>query len=113
VDGFLKFWKKTDQGIEFVKQYRSHLGTCFWHIDFCTCFGRHCEYSEREHTNHMLHSLITGLIAGISVSDDGLLLATIAMDKSLKVYDVINFGMRRICCFCFKRLDSWEFVFVQ
>ncbi|KAF9348109.1 hypothetical protein BGX26_000448, partial [Mortierella sp. AD094] len=25
VDGFLKFWKKTDQGIEFVKQYRSHL----------------------------------------------------------------------------------------
>ncbi|KAG0311165.1 Peptidyl-prolyl cis-trans isomerase cyp15 [Linnemannia gamsii] len=59
VDGFLKFWKKTDQGIEFVKQYRSHLG----------------------------------LIAGISVSDDGLLLATIAMDKSLKVYDVINFDM--------------------
>lgn len=26
VDGFLKFWKKTDQGVEFVKQYRSHLG---------------------------------------------------------------------------------------
>ncbi|KAF9134592.1 Peptidyl-prolyl cis-trans isomerase cyp15 [Mortierella sp. 14UC] len=59
VDGFLKFWKKTEQGIEFVKQYRSHLG----------------------------------LIAGISVSDDGLLLATIAMDKTLKVYDVINFDM--------------------
>lgn len=33
-----------------------------------------------------------GLVAGINVSDDGLLLATIAMDKSLKVYDVINFG---------------------
>jgi len=59
VDGYLKFWKKTESGIEFVKQYKSHLG----------------------------------LIAGISVSDDGLLLATIAMDKTMKVYDVINFGM--------------------
>ncbi|KAF9161292.1 Peptidyl-prolyl cis-trans isomerase cyp15 [Actinomortierella ambigua] len=59
VDGFLKFWKKTEEGIEFVKQYRSHLA----------------------------------LISGISVSDDGLLLATVAMDKSLKVYDVINFDM--------------------
>ena len=34
-----------------------------------------------------------GLIAGICVSDDGLLLATIAMDKTMKIYDVINFGM--------------------
>ncbi|KAG0238919.1 hypothetical protein BGW42_000080 [Actinomortierella wolfii] len=58
-DGFLKFWKKTEEGIEFVKQYRSHLA----------------------------------LISGISVSYDGLLLATVAMDKSLKVYDVINFDM--------------------
>ncbi|KAG0043987.1 Peptidyl-prolyl cis-trans isomerase cyp15 [Gryganskiella cystojenkinii] len=59
VDGYLKFWKKTETGIEFVKQYKSHLG----------------------------------LIAGICVSDDGLLLATIAMDKTMKVYDVINFDM--------------------
>ncbi|RUP44753.1 hypothetical protein BC936DRAFT_149046 [Jimgerdemannia flammicorona] len=27
VDGHLKFWKKTDRGIEFVKHYRAHLGT--------------------------------------------------------------------------------------
>ncbi|KAF9582283.1 hypothetical protein BGW38_000407 [Lunasporangiospora selenospora] len=59
VDGFLKFWKKTEQGIEFVKQYKAHLA----------------------------------LIAGLAVSDDGLLLATIAKDKSLKVFDVVNFDM--------------------
>ncbi|CAG8486722.1 1718_t:CDS:10 [Ambispora gerdemannii] len=59
VDGHLKFWKKTERGIEFVKHFRSHLGN----------------------------------ITGISVSSDGLLLATIAVDKALKVYDVINFDM--------------------
>ncbi|KAG9292622.1 hypothetical protein G9A89_006994 [Geosiphon pyriformis] len=59
VDGHLKFWKKTERGIEFVKHFRSHLGN----------------------------------ITGISVSLDGLLLATIAVDKALKVYDVINFDM--------------------
>ncbi|CAG8473316.1 2335_t:CDS:10 [Acaulospora colombiana] len=59
VDGHLKFWKKSDKGIEFVKHFRSHMG----------------------------------VIAGISVSADGLLLATIATDKALKVYDVINFGI--------------------
>lgn len=25
VDGHLKFWKKQDEGIEFVKNYRAHL----------------------------------------------------------------------------------------
>lgn len=25
-DGHLKFWKKQEQGIEFVKHYRSHIG---------------------------------------------------------------------------------------
>ncbi|CAG8504844.1 42642_t:CDS:10 [Gigaspora margarita] len=58
VDGHLKFWKKNERGIEFVKHFRSHLGN----------------------------------ITGISVSADGLLLATTAIDKALKVYDVINFG---------------------
>jgi len=27
VDGHLKFWKKQEQGIEFVKHYRAHLGS--------------------------------------------------------------------------------------
>jgi hypothetical protein len=26
VDGHLKFWKKQETGIEFVKHYRAHLG---------------------------------------------------------------------------------------
>ncbi|CAB4001622.1 peptidylprolyl isomerase domain and WD repeat-containing 1 isoform X2 [Paramuricea clavata] len=32
-DGHVKFWKKTEEGIEFVKHFRSHLGTvqyCIW-----------------------------------------------------------------------------------
>jgi peptidylprolyl isomerase domain and WD repeat-containing protein 1 len=26
VDGHVKFWKKTEKGIEFVKHFRAHLG---------------------------------------------------------------------------------------
>ncbi|KAK9763570.1 Peptidyl-prolyl cis-trans isomerase cyp15 [Basidiobolus ranarum] len=59
VDGHLKFWKKTEKGIEFVKHFRAHLGA----------------------------------ITGVSISADGLLFATISVDKSLKVFDVINFDM--------------------
>lgn len=29
VDGHIKFWKKTDKGIEFVKHFRSHLGKSY------------------------------------------------------------------------------------
>lgn len=58
-DGHLKFWKKMERGVEFVKHFRSHLGS----------------------------------IIGMAVSADGTLLATIATDKTLKVYDVINFDM--------------------
>ncbi|ORX83909.1 peptidyl-prolyl cis-trans isomerase cyp15 [Basidiobolus meristosporus CBS 931.73] len=60
VDGHLKFWKKTEKGIEFVKHFRAHLGA----------------------------------ITGVSISADGLLFATISVDKSLKVFDVINFAKR-------------------
>lgn len=28
VDGHLKFWKKLEDGIEFVKHFRSHLSEC-------------------------------------------------------------------------------------
>ena len=27
VDGHVKFWKKQEEGIEFVKHFRAHLGT--------------------------------------------------------------------------------------
>nr|XP_002736396.1 PREDICTED: peptidylprolyl isomerase domain and WD repeat-containing protein 1-like [Saccoglossus kowalevskii] len=58
-DGHVKFWKKQDSGIEFVKHFRAHLGC----------------------------------IECICVSSDGLLLCTVADDKSVKVFDVINFDM--------------------
>jgi WD40 repeat protein len=58
VDGYVKFWKKAKQGIEFVKTFKAHLGS----------------------------------IVKISASDDGLLLATISKDTTMKVYDIINFG---------------------
>ncbi|XP_077981047.1 peptidylprolyl isomerase domain and WD repeat-containing protein 1-like [Glandiceps talaboti] len=58
-DGHVKFWKKQEHGIEFVKHFRAHLGN----------------------------------LQCISVSPDGLLLCTIADDKSLKVFEIVSFDM--------------------
>eukprot|EP01119_Soliformovum_irregulare_P009309 TRINITY_DN2253_c0_g2_i3.p1 TRINITY_DN2253_c0_g2~~TRINITY_DN2253_c0_g2_i3.p1 ORF type:complete len:398 (-),score=112.50 TRINITY_DN2253_c0_g2_i3:180-1373(-) len=58
-DGFIKFWKKQVDGIEFVIQFRSHLGP----------------------------------ITGLTVSADGLLLCSVSVDETLKLYDVANFDM--------------------
>ena len=58
-DGHIKFWKKQQIGIEFVKHFRTHLGN----------------------------------IRDLTVNSNGTLLASISNDKSLKVFDVINFDM--------------------
>ena len=58
-DGHIKFWKKQEVGIEFVKHFRAHLG----------------------------------LINDVVVNANGSLLATMAADKAVKVFDVINFDM--------------------
>lgn len=58
VDGVVKFWKKQAIGIEFVKQYRSHIGP----------------------------------ITSISVSTDGSMFVSASSDRTVKVYDVVNFG---------------------
>ncbi|XP_065904172.1 peptidylprolyl isomerase domain and WD repeat-containing protein 1-like [Dysidea avara] len=58
-DGHVKFWKKQEEGIEFVKHFRAHLGH----------------------------------IMDIASSYDGLYLCTVADDRSLKVFDVVNFDM--------------------
>jgi len=58
IDGHVKFWKKTERGIEFVKHYRAHLGA----------------------------------VIALDASFDGTLLATVGVDKFLKVFDVVNFG---------------------
>ena len=57
-DGHIKFWKKQESGIEFVKHFRSHMGN------------------------------IQNLCCNIS----GTHLASISNDKSMKIFDVENFG---------------------
>ncbi|KAI9506718.1 hypothetical protein BX070DRAFT_238267 [Coemansia spiralis] len=59
VDGHIKFWKKREKGIEFVKDFRAHLGP----------------------------------ISAYAVSTDGHLFATTSADKTVKVFDVLNFDM--------------------
>lgn len=58
VDGHVKFWKKQDEGVEFVKHFRCHLGN----------------------------------IQGLCTNHTGSLLCSVSNDKSIKVFDVINFG---------------------
>ena len=58
VDGVVKFWKKQSLGIEFVKQFRAHVGE----------------------------------IRGVSISADGRSFASIGIDKTAKIFDVITFG---------------------
>ncbi|KAB5595911.1 Peptidyl-prolyl cis-trans isomerase, cyclophilin-type protein [Ceratobasidium theobromae] len=58
IDGHLKFWKKQEQGIEFVKHYRAHLAP----------------------------------IIAATASTDGTVVASVADDGSVKVFDVINFA---------------------
>lgn len=58
-DGHIKFWKKMETGIEFVKHFRSHLAP----------------------------------ITKISCNVEGTLLCSAATDKSLKIFDVLNFDM--------------------
>lgn len=58
-DGHIKFWKKVELGIEFVKHFRSHLGP----------------------------------ITRIATNSAGSLLCSASLDKSLKIFDVVNFDM--------------------
>ena len=58
VDGVVNFWKKQAVGIEFVKQYRGHLGP----------------------------------VTSVSVSADGSIFASASSDKTVKIFDVVNFG---------------------
>jgi WD40 repeat protein len=62
-DGHIKFWKKLEELIEFVKHFRSHLGA----------------------------------IQDLAANSSGTFLCSISNDKSLKVFDVINFGKVTSC----------------
>lgn len=59
VDGHIKFWKKVELGIEFVKHFRSHLGP----------------------------------VVALTSNAEGSLLCSASSDRSLKIFDVINFDM--------------------
>ncbi|EFJ47438.1 hypothetical protein VOLCADRAFT_61491 [Volvox carteri f. nagariensis] len=59
IDGYLKFWKKQTRGIEFVKQYRAHVGA----------------------------------VDGLAVSWDGTLCMTLSRDRTVKIFDVLNFDL--------------------
>lgn len=58
-DGHIKFWKKIEELIEFVKHFRSHLGP----------------------------------VQDLAANCSGSLLCSVSSDKSLKVFDVVNFDM--------------------
>lgn len=72
VDGFVKFWKKMADGVEFVKEFRAH-------------------------PNDTLRS--------VSVSADGRSFATVGSDKTIKIFDVITFGMLSYIAQLWRRLS--------
>jgi WD40 repeat protein len=63
IDGIVKFWKKQALGIEFVKQYRGHIGP----------------------------------VTSVSVSADGSIFVSASSDKTVKIFDVVNFGTLPHC----------------
>lgn len=65
VDGVVKFWKKVAIGIEFVKEFKAHIGE----------------------------------IKSVSVSQDGRSFATAGTDKTIKIFDVITFGIFHSCLY--------------
>lgn len=76
-DGHVKFWKKMEGGIEFIKHFRSHLGP----------------------------------ITALAVNVQGTFLCSVSSDKSLKVFDVINFGNYLIFILVFVVLFQTNFIF--
>lgn len=79
-DGHVKFWKKMEEGIEFVKHFRSHLSNLLIYIVV--------------HTDLITSiCILTGVINALTANANGTYLCTASSDKSLKIFDVINFDM--------------------
>lgn len=58
-DGHVKFWKKIEEGVEFVKHFRAHLLP----------------------------------VTSLSTNASGSLVCTSSVDKTVKIFDVVNFDM--------------------
>lgn len=58
VDGHVKFWKRVEGNLKFLKHLRAHMGA----------------------------------IISVDVDHVGELLATAAVDKGLKIFDILGFG---------------------
>ncbi|KAH9699899.1 peptidyl-prolyl cis-trans isomerase CYP71 [Citrus sinensis] len=93
VDGHLKFWKKKAIGIEFAKHFKAHVGpieglanTHCQHGQLCFILNVSVMLSSCRNLNW--HSALV-----MQVSVDGLLCCSISNDKSVKIYDVVNYDM--------------------
>ncbi|KAK7202572.1 peptidyl-prolyl cis-trans isomerase [Myxozyma melibiosi] len=73
IDGVLKFWKKKASGIEFVKQFQAHAAP--------PSSSAAAEES---------------VVVGGEVSADGKMFASIGTDRTIKIFDVVNFDMINI-----------------
>lgn len=90
IDGHLKFWKKMEDGIEFVKHFRSHLCSYF----FLNLFTIQVFILKGHKMNHIfVLKCETGSINALAVNVNGTYLCTASSDKSVKIFDVINFDM--------------------
>mmetsp|Transcript_24177 Transcript_24177/g.18411 ORF Transcript_24177/g.18411 Transcript_24177/m.18411 type:complete len:85 (-) Transcript_24177:189-443(-) len=79
VDGFIKFWKKSPTGIEFVKTIKAHLSR----------------------------------ISSSTLSQNETRLATVSSkDRSLKVFDVVNFDVMNMLSLKFTP-DVCQFIHKQ
>jgi len=81
LDGHIKFWKKGELGIEFVKHFRSHLGGFLIHITCISSFNQ---------------VFVAVPIKSLTTNDSGTLLCSAATDQTAKVFDVVNFDMINI-----------------
>jgi len=81
LDGHIKFWKKGELGIEFVKHFRSHLGWFLIHITCISSFNQ---------------VFVAVPIKSLTTNDSGTLLCSAATDQTAKVFDVVNFDMINI-----------------
>ncbi len=84
----VKFWKKKPLGIEFVKQFRAH-GAAITSVSVTGTTRTHTHTHTLTHTRTHARTVIE---MGAS-AEDGLYFASAGADKTVKVFDVVNFDL--------------------